>query len=167
MRGTEVQERVYEWLAEHYPEGPNWDQPGFHCFRDCPAAIRMIPAIDTLEGEVANGAWGQLLWNCLPNWRELLRYAEEGYILIGADEYAAATRQLAEKLADHEAACVAAQAEVHDDESFNRAFGRFTSSGYGDIDFLAQVTIANRDSDPKRLAWLEANRRGVLGSLVG
>jgi hypothetical protein len=162
MRGNEIQERVYDWLAEHYPEGPEWDRPGFHCFRDCPLPIRMIPAIDSLEAEVSNGAWGQLLWNTLPNWRALLQTAVDGYELIGALEHAAAARDLQAKLAEHEAACSKAQATVTDEDSFSRAFGKFTSEGYADVEFAAQMTIASSDSDSIRLGWLEANQATVL-----
>jgi hypothetical protein len=165
MRGIDVQERIYEWLSERYPEGPDWAQPGFHCFRACPLSIRMVPAIDSLESEVSNGAWGQLLWNTFPNWRELLETAIAGYELIGADSHAGAARQLTAKLEAHESDCALAQAAVADDESFNRAFGKFTSPGYVDVEFSAQVTIANSDSDTKRLAWLEANWESVLGAM--
>lgn len=165
MRGIDIQNRVYDWLAEHYPEGPEWHRAGFHCFRDCPLPIRMIPAIDTLESEVSNGAWGQLLWNTLPNWRELLETARDGYALIGADSHAAAVGQLVCKLGEHAVACAKAQAEVSDADSFNRSFGRFTAPAYADVEFSAQVTIANADSDSRRLAWLEANEQAVLEAL--
>ena len=162
MRGKDIQERIYAWLGQQYPEGPEWERPGFHCFRDLPLSIRMIPAIDSLEAEVSNGAWGQLLWNTLPNWRELLRIAEDGYTLIGAAGHAGAVRELRSKLSDHESACRAAQETVFDEESFGRAFGKFTAEGYADTDFPAQVTIANSDSDEMRLRWLEANAQTVL-----
>jgi hypothetical protein len=125
----------------------------------------MIPAIDSIESEVSNGAWGQLLWNTLPNWQELLETARDGYLLIGANSHASAVDELAVKLGEHAASCAAAQAEVTDAESFNRTFGRFTAPGYADVKFSAQVTIANSDSDVKRLAWLEANERAVLEAI--
>ena len=165
MRGANIQNRVYGWLSERYPEGPELARAGFHCFRECPLSIRMIPAIDTLESEISNGAWGQLLWNTLPNWRELLATATDGYLLIGAHAHASAARELAVKLAEHAEACAQAQAAVTDEDSFNRSFGRFTSPGYGDVDFSAQVTIANADSEQSRLAWLEANSQSVLEAL--
>ena len=98
------------------------EQADFHCFRDCDHIIRAVVAMDTVEGEITNGAWGQLLWNAHPHWREVISLAKSGYSAMGATEQAMAIDQLSAKLGEYESQCAASMARVAD-TSFDQEFG--------------------------------------------
>src|SRR3982751_3278244 len=108
MNARTLQERIYDWLAANYPEGPQWNQEGFHCFKDCHAIIRSLMAMDAVEGEIANGAWGQLLWNAFPNWRVVLDLAKDVYASMTANLQLEAIPLLYAKLSEYEKGCRAA-----------------------------------------------------------
>jgi hypothetical protein len=165
MNGEAVLERIYDWLAANYPEGPEWDRPQFHCFRDCHPVVRAVVAMDTVEGEISNGAWGQLLWNTFPNWRDVLDLAANGYDMIGATTQANAIPALAEKLAAFESKCAAAMKRA-ETGSFETEFGNFTSTGYMDTLFTEQTLFTNADLPQIRHEWLSANQAVVLQAIT-
>ena len=153
MSGEELLEQIYDWLSRRHPDGPEWDKADFHCFRDCDPIVRSIVAMDALEGEISNGAWGQFLWNTYPNWREILALAKSGYDSMDAAEQTLAIDLLAEKLSENEAHCAAAMARV-DHTSFDQEFGNFTSIGYSDIGFKPQFAFMDESLINKRYQWL-------------
>jgi hypothetical protein len=165
MRGEELLEQVYDWLAAKHPDGPEWNRSGFDCFSDCHPLVRAIVAMDTVEGEVSNGAWGQLLWNTFPNWREVVSLARSGYEMMGAHEQVLAIDALALKLTEHEAACGAAM-ERASDADFGKEFGQFTAIGYADAKFKAQLAFTDESLQEKRCAWLSRCATEVQSALA-
>lgn len=153
MTGEELLEHIYNWLSRKHPDGPEWERPDFHCFRDCDPIVRWIVAMDAVESEIANGAWGQLLWNTFPNWREVLTLAKSGYNAMGAIEQAQAIDQLAAKLSEYEAQCASAMALV-DGRNFGEHFGKFTSIGYSDVEFKPQRALMDESLHARRCHWL-------------
>lgn len=159
-----LQEQIYDWLGANYPEGPQWHVSGFHCFKDCDPIIRQVVAMDAVEGEIANGAWGQLLWNTFPNWRTVLTLASEGYLSMEAKKQYDSIAQLKEKFSEHEMTCHEAILRASSG-NFNEEFGAFTSIGYSDTSFQAQMTFLDENLPSSRGAWLERNRNAVISAI--
>lgn len=153
VTGEELLEHTYNWLSRRHPDGPEWNRPDFHCFRDCDPIVRSIVAMDAVESEIANGAWGQLLWNTFPNWREVLTLAKSGYNSMGSVEQAQAIDQLAAKLVEYEVQCATAMARV-EGGSFGEQFGNFTSIGYSDVEFKSQLAFMDESLHFRRCNWL-------------
>ena len=160
MSGEVLLEQIYDWLARRHPDGPEWNRPEFHCFRDCDPIVRSIVAMDTVEQEVSNGAWGQLLWNAFPNWREVLALAKSGYEHMGATAQVAAIDALASKLSEFEAQCAEAMSRA-DENSFDQEFGQFTAIGYSDVGFKPQLAFMDESLFEKRCQWLSEHRAAV------
>jgi hypothetical protein len=93
MQPPAIETRIQEWFRQRYPEGPQWRLDSFHCFRDLPIELRMIPLMDVVENEITNGGPAQLLWNVFPHWRRVLADCTMGYALIGAIPQRDAIRQ--------------------------------------------------------------------------
>jgi hypothetical protein len=156
-QGDDLQAQIYNWLGTHFPEGPEWNKAGFHCFESCPPLVRSMLAMDSVEAQIMNGAWGQLLWNTFPNWRTVLALAGQGYTMMGANAQVSAISMLAAKFAEHETACAAAieRAKTGD---FNAEFGAFTTAGYADVNFKEQRLFLDPALKAMRTRWLNANR---------
>jgi hypothetical protein len=161
MTSDSLQDRIYGWLAVHHPDGPEWNKEGFHCFKECHPIIRSIVSMDALEGEISNGAWGQLLWNTFPNWRVVLEQAEAGYSGMPAPEQLQAIPLLHAKLSEYEKGCGAAMRRAASG-SFEKEFGGFTSIGYSDSKFKPQLTFMDPNLSALREQWLERNRAEIL-----
>jgi hypothetical protein len=166
MSGEKVQELIYDWFREHYPDGPEWQDPDFDCLGVAPIALKMIPAFDAVEYNIGNGGWAQFLWNCFGRWRELIAIAQEGYLLIGAPEQCAALNELRALCQRDERECQAAMTRAADEDDFSH-FGTFVDRGYGKRDIKWQEAFFS-DSGvyEKRLAWLGANE-GLIRKIVG
>ena len=165
MTSTALQEQIYDWLAAHYPAGPEWTEEGFHCFRECHPIVRALMAMDALEGEISNGAWGQLLWNTFPNWRVVLELARDGYASMPAPEQLNAIPLLHAKLAEYEKGCRAAMQRAVAG-NFEKEFAGFTSIGYSDSKFKPQIAFLDPNLGAARNQWLERNRAEVLKALA-
>jgi len=165
VTSSPLQDRIYDWLAIHYPDGPRWNQPGFHCFKDCHPIIRSLLAMDTVENEITNGAWGQLLWNTFPNWRVVLDLAKEGYASMAAHGQLQAIPLLYAKLSEYERGCSAAMQRAASG-NFEKEFGGFTSIGYSDASFKPQIAFLDGELSSARARWLEANREIVLAAIA-
>lgn len=164
MHSDSLQDLIYEWLSRRHPDGPEWHLAKFHCFNDCHPLIRSLVAMDAVEGEIANGAWGQLLWNTFPNWRTVLELAGVGYASMGAKLQQEAIPKLHEKLAAHEQACREAMQRA-ETGSFDAEFGTFTSIGYSDVSFKAQMSFLDENLTTSRSMWLERNRDEILKAI--
>lgn len=164
MKSSSLQDQVYDWLARHYPEGPEWDKDGFHCFQDCAQIVRRLLAMDAVEGEISNGAWGQLLWNTFPNWRVVLDLARDGYESMGADGQVDAIPHLHAKLSEYESACDDARRRA-EQGNFAQEFGAFTSIGYSDTSFKPQFAFLDEQLGALREAWLSRHRQEVLNAI--
>jgi hypothetical protein len=140
-RPDSLQEQTYGWLASRYPDGPQWNLEGFHCFKECHPLIRSLLAMDAVEGEISNGAWGQLLWNTFP-------------IPI-----------LFAKLSEYEKGCRAAMQRAASG-NFEKEFGGFTSIGYSDSKFEAQLAFVDPSLQALRTPWLEQNREAILTAIA-
>ena len=164
MRGAEIEESIYGWLNEKYPEGPTWfdhypvppDAP--------PLEVRMLYAMNVIEYNISNGGWSQFLWNCFDQWRAILETARDGYSLIGATKQAEALNILRELCELDQAECLSAQEK--EDGSMD-AFAEYTRRSYlskeNDWEELFWGDIYER-----RLAWLESNEsriRAIVGRL--
>ena len=160
MSGEDVLDQIYDWLSRRHPDGPEWDKVGFHCFRDCDPIVRAVLAMDAVEAEVSNGAWGQLLWNTYPNWREVLTLAKTGYESMQASEQSAAIDSMATKFSEYESKCAEAMARV-EQTSFEQEFGEFTSIGYADVGFKPQFAFLDESLQTKRSLWLAQNQAAV------
>ena len=160
MSGEELLDQIYDWLSRRYPDGPEWDKAGFHCFRDCDPMIRAVLAMDAVEGEVSNGAWGQLLWNTFPNWREVLTLAKAGYDSMLAPEQSSAIDSLSTKFSEYEAKCAEAMARA-EHTGFGQEFGEFTSIGYADVGFRPQFAFLDGSLQEKRCLWLAQDPAAV------
>jgi hypothetical protein len=165
MNAGSLQEQVYDWLASHYPDGPQWDHEGFHCFKDCHSIIRSVLAMDAVEGELSNGAWGQLLWNTFPNWRVVLDLAKDGYVSMTADRQIDAIPRLSAKLTEYEKGCRAAMQRAGKG-NFEKEFGGFTSIGYSDSKFEPQLAFLDPNLGTLRERWLERNREVILRAIA-
>jgi hypothetical protein len=159
MNAEHIQDLVYNWLTEHYPDGANWMDPDFDAFADVPIEIKMISAFDALEYNIANGGWSQVLWNCYGCWRELIAIAREGYVTIGAPERASALADLQALCEEHESACEAAL--LAEDGSMN-SFAEFTRRSYGAKgNDWQRLFWSDSGIYEQRLAWLEQNEHRV------
>lgn len=165
MNTSSLQEQIYAWLASHYPEGPQWNVDGFHCFKDCHPIVRSLVAMDAVEGEISNGAWGQLLWNTFPNWRAVIDLAKEGYISMGSTRQVDAIPILVAKLSEYERGCRAAMQRAASG-NFEKEFGGFTSIGYSDSKFDAQMAFLDPSLESMRAEWLERNREAVRAAVA-
>ena len=165
MATEDLLEEIYNWLGANFPNGPEWDDPKFHCFSGCHPIIRAVAAMDSVEGEISNGAWGQLLWNTFPNWRTVLELAGEGYSMMRAEAQVNALSALTAKLAAHEIACAAAMARA-ESGNFDAEFGAFTSQGYSDVGFKAQSIFLDGNLEEMRRNWLSENRAAVLHAIA-
>jgi len=163
MDAVTLQSRIYDWLATHYPDGPQWNHEGFHCFKDCHPIVRSLLAMDAVEGEISNGAWGQLLWNTFPNWRVVLDLAKDGYASMKATQQVDAIPLLYAKFSDYEKGCRAAMQRA-DNGNFEKEFGGFTSIGYSDAKFKPQLVLLDPELESLRRRWLEQNRDVVLAA---
>lgn len=157
MTGEEIEETVIDWLAERYPEGPDWQNPKFHCLETEPLLLKMIPAFQAIEYNLGNGGWSQLLWNCFGTWRRLLEIAAEGYELIGAKEQQDALKPLHEVLSRDEAEC-ARYLQMAADEEGSETFAEYTSRSFAKPGYEWQ-SVFYYDSGiiELRHAWLEAH----------
>lgn len=160
MSGEDLLDQIYDWLSRKHPDGPAWHKVGFHCFRDCAPIVRAVLAMDAVEGEVSNGAWGQLLWNTYPNWREVLALAKAGYDSMHASEQSSAIDSLSARFSEYEAMCAEAMARV-EQTGFDREFGEFTSIGYADVGFRPQFAFLEESLQDKRLHWLAQHHAAV------
>ena len=159
MTGEQLQGLIFSWLAERYPSGPDWQNPHFDAYANLPIEIKMIPAFDEIEYNIANGGWAQLLWNCHGCWRQLLDIAREGYKLIGASAQAAAIDELYTLCERDDAECRAA---ILADESSLENFAEFT--GRNDVandPVWERLFWAESGISKKRFEWLEKNEARV------
>ncbi|WP_075111691.1 DMP19 family protein [Noviherbaspirillum massiliense] len=125
--------------------------------------MRYIVAFDSVEEEITNGGWAQLLWNTYPNWRELLEIAREGYAYFGDDHRASTIAKLSKVFGEHENDCAKYMQKCIDEESFNKNFAEFTYRGYGSKPLYGEEIFF---SDGPRLTWLVEKRR-VIEAVIG
>ena len=133
MTPKKLESAIYAWFESHYPDGPHWQEAGWHCFESAPLELKMFPAFDAVDYNLTNGGWAQLLWNCYSNWRRLLDICEQGYRLIGAGAQAAAIPALRARLAADEAECAAFMKQA-DATTFEMVFADYTARSYGTTD---------------------------------
>jgi hypothetical protein len=170
IRGEQVEQLIYDWLNETYPTGPDWDDSAYICGLHSEIAIRMIPAFDAIEYNLANGGWAQFLWNCFGAWRQYIDTAQQGYSLINAQKQSDALEQL-------RVLC------ERDERECEETLWRSEQEDAGlteDIPYFAEFTrrsYSSRENDweelfwsesrvrQMRLAWLDANELRVRKAL--
>jgi hypothetical protein len=165
-QGERVQDLIYAWLEKNYPDGPDWDDPAFICGLHSAIEIRMIPAFDAIEYNLANGGWAQFLWNCFGAWRQFIDTAREGYSLIGGREQSEALEQL----------LILCERDEHQCEETLEKSEREDTGLTEDIPYFAEFTKRSYSSPvkewekcfwsesgiyQKRLAWLAVNEARV------
>jgi hypothetical protein len=163
--GERVERMIADWLERNYPNGPTWY--GGPATEAPPLEIKMIPAFVALEYNISNGGWAQFLWNCFEDWREIIKVAREGYLLIGAPEQSAALDTLRALCERDERECD----EMH--KRANAAFQKSGSDAWSDVfgEFTSRSYLASGDDwedvfwdeavYAKRAAWLAANEARV------
>lgn len=165
MTGENIQQLIYDWLDENLPEGIDW-QSSRELILNMPIEIKMISAFDTLEYNMGNGGWAQVLWNCHGQWRLLLEIAREGYEIIGALPQVAAIDKLRGLCEQNESEC--AMAILADDESLE-GFANFTRRSYAAGPDWQELIEGVLEVYEKRLRWLtqnEARVRKAIGLLA-
>jgi hypothetical protein len=129
-----------------------------------PLEIRMLYAFNSIEYNISNGGWPQLLWNCLGAWRNLLATAQEGYSLIGAAEQAEAINTLRALCEHHEIRCREA---VGREDGSMVAYAEYASQSYADPSNTWERLFWEGIYE-KRLGWLERHEfriRSIIGAL--
>jgi hypothetical protein len=164
--GERVERLICDWLDRNYPEGPTWY--GRPAAKAPPLEIKMIPAFGAIEYNISNGGWAQFLWNCFPDWREIINVAKDGYLLIGAPEQSAALTVLWTLCERDERECDEMHKRAMEEwkktpDGWSAIFGEFTSRSY---------SAPTNDWEPlfydvyeKRLTWLAANEARVRQAL--
>jgi hypothetical protein len=169
-RGERVQELVYDWLKRTYPDGPDWDDPGFICGLHSEIEIRMIPAFDAIEYNLANGGWAQFLWNCFGVWRQFIDTAQEGYSLISGREQSEALGQLRILCERDERECSEAlQRSEQEDTGLTEDipyFAEFTKRSYASrVNDWEKLFWSKSGIYQRRLVWLDVNEARVRKAL--
>lgn len=163
MTGEQIQDMIYDWLNEHYPEGPLWIEPEFDAYENVPIEIKMVSAFDALEYNISNGGWSQVLWNCYGTWRKLIDIAREGYTLIDAQEQTQALDALYALCERDEKEC---ETGLATEDGSMESFTEFTSrSCVVDGDDWEELFWSDSGVYEKRLAWLQANESRVRKAL--
>jgi hypothetical protein len=132
--GERVERLISDWLDRNYPDGPTWY--GRPAAEAPPLEIRMIDAFGAIEYNLSNGGWAQFLWNCFDEWREIIKVAREGYLLIGAPEQSAALTTLWALCERDERECgemhkrAMAEWKKNGPDAWSSIFGEFTSRSY-------------------------------------
>ena len=170
MQVEHLEKQIWKWFDANYPLRSmigSWQDAEFHCYRDAPLVLRMFPVFETLEYNISNGGWRQVLWNCFGCWRTLLDVAQEGYVLIKADIFAEAVDDLRVLCMQEENECehLLSQEEWH--------FGEYTGRCLKDQTYCEEVfwgvneysTIETPDEICRR--WLHKNKKEVCEALTG
>ncbi|QDU09413.1 DUF4375 domain-containing protein [Gimesia aquarii] len=154
MTGEEVEKSIIEWLRQHYPEEPDWQNTNFHCFTDEPLELKMIPVFQAIEYNIDNGGWSQFLWNCYGTWPRMVEIAADGYELIGARPQREALELLREILAAHEVECASFMRKAAKERG-STIFAEFTKRSYAQPgNDWQDLFYYNSGINELRLAWL-------------
>lgn len=168
--GEAVREMVMHWLRRACPDGPQWDDPSFDALATVPLELRFVHIHDVVEGEIGNGGWAQLLWNCGPHWRTLVDVAEAGYRLIGATAYAEAIGPLRRCCAHCEDDCRVSRARAEAERNWliegYPMFGAFLDRARAYDAGRWERVFYDEDAYKARLIWLARNE-GRIRSLIG
>lgn len=162
MNGEKIEGLIYDWLNDNYPEGPIWLDDDYDGSPDVPLEIKMVSAFNTIEYNISNGGWSQLLWNCLGTWRPLIQIAREGYALIGAPEQATALDRVQELCERDETECINT---MNDTDETGDQFTEFTRRSYATKGTEWEALFWTGIYE-KRIAWLEANESRIR-KLIG
>jgi hypothetical protein len=158
QRAEKIEERIYAWLNEQYPEGPVWFEEDWPEERLPPIEVRMLYPMNAIEYNISNGGWSQFLWNCIYTWRALIETARQGYLLIGARTQAEALDTLYQLCESTEAKCL--EALGREDGSMNE-FSDFTSQSYAKAGDEWQSVFYGSEPYDARLRWLEQNEHRI------
>ena len=163
-RGAEIEGSIYEWLKKRHPHGPTWFDRDDVPVDAPPIELRMLYAMNVIEYNISNGGWSQFLWNCIDQWRPIVKTAREGYSLIGAADQAAALDALEALCERDERECLTSLGR---ENGSMETFATFTQRSYLSREDAWEELFWG-DIHDRRLAWLEANEpriRALIGQL--
>ena len=169
-KGRALWDAVATHLDEKYGTGPEWGEPDYHTLAAEPFEVRMLFVLGSIEYNIANGGWGQFLWNCLPHWRLMIDIAAKAYPMTGAPRHAEALGDLRRCCLHSEADAMATKRRAIAERNFlvhtYPLFGEFLDRARAYDDGQWQHVFYGDDAHLALLTWLAANE-GLFRRYLG